>query len=242
MKKGIYLLPNSLTLCGMFFGFFSILSSIKGNYIHAAWAVIIADVFDGLDGWVARLTHSTTKFGIELDSLSDLVAFGVAPAILVYNWAVAPFGRIGFAAAFLFTACGALRLARYNVQMGSAESKAFTGMPIPGAATVIATVVLFFQEIGAFTPRKNIFVLVLTICLSLLMVSTLKFHGLKEVDFRRRKPFWILVVFVLGVVIVAIHPAIALFAFAMIYLAEGIIENVYLYNKKQKRRSPEVKL
>jgi CDP-diacylglycerol--serine O-phosphatidyltransferase len=242
MKKGIYLLPNSLTLCGMFFGFFSILSSIKGNYVHAAWAVIIADVFDGLDGWVARLTHSTTKFGIELDSLSDLVAFGVAPAILVYNWAVAPFGRIGFAAVFLFTACGALRLARYNVQMGSAESKAFTGMPIPGAATVIATVVLFFHEIGVFMPRRNVFVLILTICLSLLMVSTLKFHGLKEIDFRRRKPFWILVVFVLCVFIVAIHPEIALFAFAMIYLAEGIIENVYLYNKRQKRRSPEGKL
>lgn len=242
MKKGIYILPNSLTLCGMFFGFFSILSSIKGNYVHAAWAVIIADVFDGLDGWVARLTHSTTKFGIELDSLSDLVAFGVAPAILVYNWAVAPFGRIGFAVVFLFTACGALRLARYNVQMGSTESKAFTGMPIPGAATVIATVVLFFHEIGIFTAQKNIFILILTFCLALLMVSTLKFHGLKEIDFSRRKPFWILVVFVFGVVLVVIHPPIALFAFAMVYLAEGILENTYLFYRKQKKRSLEAKL
>ncbi len=234
MKKGIYVLPNSLTLCGMFFGFFSILSSIKGNYIHAAWAIVIADVFDGLDGWVARLTSSTTRFGIELDSLSDLVAFGVAPSILVYNWAIAPFGRIGFASAFLFTACGALRLARYNVQMGSTESKAFTGMPIPGAATIVATLVVFYNEIWAALPQKNVFILIMTIFLSILMVSTLRFHGLKEIDFKRRKPFWILVAFVFVSVIIVIHPAIALFVFAMIYLAEGIVENIYLYYKKRK--------
>jgi len=235
MKKGIYILPNSLTLCGMFFGFFSILSSIKGNYIHAAWAIMIADVFDGLDGWVARLTSSTTRFGIELDSLSDLVAFGVAPSVLVYNWAIAPFGRIGFAAAFLFTACGALRLARYNVQMGSTESKAFTGMPIPGAATIVATLVVFYNELWAILPQKNVLILIMTIFLAMLMVSTLRFHSLKEIDFSRRKPFWILVVFVFVFVIIVIHPAIALFVFAMIYMAEGIIENIFINYKKRKR-------
>lgn len=139
MRKGIYILPNSLTLCGMFMGFYSILSSLKGDYIHASYAIIIAMIFDGLDGWVARLTNSTTKFGIELDSLSDLVAFGVAPSVLLYKWALFPFNRIGWAAAFLFMACGALRLARYNVQMGSTESKAFTGMPIPAAATIVSS-------------------------------------------------------------------------------------------------------
>lgn len=241
MKKGIYLLPNSLTLCGMFFGFFSILSSIRGNYVEAAWAIIIADVFDGMDGWVARLTRSTTRFGIELDSLSDLVAFGVAPSVLVYQWSISPFGRIGFAAAFLFTACGALRLARYNVQMGSAESKAFTGMPIPGAATIVATLILFSNEVGVPLPQKNIFVIILTFCLSLLMVSTLRFHGLKEIDFRRRKPFWILVALVFGFVIIVIHPPIALFVFAMIYLGEGIIENIYLSYRRGKKgaRGPQ---
>jgi len=115
-------------------------------------------------------------------------------------------------------------------------------MPIPGAATVIATVVLFFHEIGIYTAQKNVFILILTFCLALLMVSTLKFHGLKEIDFSRRKPFWILVVFVFGVVIVVIHPPIALFAFAMVYLAEGIIENTYMFYRKQKKRSLEVKL
>lgn len=241
MKKGIYILPNSLTLCGMFFGFFSILSSIKGNYIHAAWAIIIADVFDGLDGWVARLTGSNTRFGIELDSLSDLVAFGIAPAIMVYKWAIAPFGRIGIAAVFLFAACGALRLARYNVQMGSTESKAFTGMPIPGAATILATLVLFFHEIWDGPPQKNLFILLLTVFLAILMVSTLKFHGLKEIDFRKRKPFWILVAVVLAFAIIVIHPAIALFVFAMIYLAEGIIENIYLFYRKKKKQAAEVR-
>lgn len=235
MKKGIYILPNSLTLSGMFFGFYSILSAIKGNFDYAAWAIMIAVVFDGLDGWVARLTHSTTRFGIELDSLSDLVAFGVAPSVLIYKWAIAPFGRVGFAAAFLFTACGALRLARYNVQMGSTESKAFTGMPIPGAATIAATLVLYWHEIWEATPQGNVFVLILTIFLALLMVSTLRFHGLKEIDFRRRKPFWILVVFVVGIVLVLIHPPTALFVFAMAYLFEGLIENIYIFTRKRKR-------
>lgn len=241
MKKGIYVLPNSLTLCGMFFGFYSILSAIKGNYVHAAWAIIIAIIFDGLDGWVARLTHSTTKFGIELDSLSDLTAFGVAPAVLIYKWAIAPFGRIGFAVAFLFMACGALRLARYNVQMGSTESKAFTGMPIPAAAVVLATLVIFYSEIWEGTPEKNIFILLFTLILALLMVSRLKFHGIKEIDFSTRKPFWILVAIVLVLAIIVIHPEVALFVFAMVYLLEGIIENIYLYYKEQQLPAQEVK-
>ncbi|MFI5294921.1 MAG: CDP-diacylglycerol--serine O-phosphatidyltransferase [Thermodesulfovibrionales bacterium] len=235
MKKGIYILPNTLTLCGMFFGFFSILNAIKGNYVDAAWAIFIAGVFDGLDGWVARLTNSTTRFGIELDSLSDLVAFGVAPSVLVYKWAIAPFGRIGFAAVFLFTACGALRLARYNVQMGSTESKAFTGMPIPGAAGVLGALVLFYDDIWRAVPEKNVFMLILTIFLSILMVSTLRFHGLKEIDFKKRKPFWLLVAIVVVFVAFVIHPPVALFIFAMIYLAWGIIENIYLMYRKGKR-------
>lgn len=241
MKKGIYILPNGLTLCGMFFGFFSIMAAIKGNYLHASWAIMIAIIFDGLDGWVARLTHSTTRFGIELDSLSDLVAFGVAPAVLIYKWAIAPFGRIGFAVAFLFMACGALRLARYNIQMGSTESKAFTGMPIPGAASIIAALVIFYHQIADGPPEKNLLILILTIILALLMVSTLKFHGVKEINFKKRKPFWILVAFVLGITVIVIHPPVALFVFAMIYLAEGIIENIYRYYKKYKLKTAEAR-
>jgi CDP-diacylglycerol--serine O-phosphatidyltransferase len=239
MRKGIYILPNTLTLCGMLLGFYSILAAIKGNYLHAAWGILIANIFDGLDGWVARLTHSTTRFGIELDSLSDLVAFGVAPAVMLYKWALMPFGRVGWAAAFLFCACGALRLARYNVQMGSTESKAFTGMPIPGAASILASLVIFYTEVWDTMPAKNYIILVLTFILSVLMVSTLRFHGVKEIDFRERKPFWLLVAIVIVFALIIMHTEIALFVFAMIYLIGGIIENIILYHRKKKRMSKE---
>lgn len=234
MKKGVYLLPTSLTLCSMFLGFYSILASLKGNYVHASWAIMFATIFDGLDGWVARLTHSTTKFGIELDSLSDLVAFGVAPAVMLYKWGLFLFGRIGWAAAFLFMVCGALRLARYNIQMGSTESKAFTGMPIPGAATVVATLVIFYHEMWKTTPDKNYSILFLSVFLSVLMVSTLKFHSAKELNLGRRKPFSILVAIVIVFTFIVVHPQIALFLFAMLYLIGGIIENMILFYKKRK--------
>ncbi|MFZ3122882.1 MAG: CDP-diacylglycerol--serine O-phosphatidyltransferase [Thermodesulfovibrionales bacterium] len=233
MRKGIYILPNSLTMCGMFAGFYSILAALKGDYIPAAWAIMIAVVFDGLDGWIARLTNSTTRFGIELDSLSDLVSFGVAPAVILYKWSLMKFGRIGWAAAFLFVACGALRLARYNVQMGSTEKKSFTGMPIPAAASVVAATVIFYNEMN-WPGSKSIFILSLAFVLSILMVSTLRFHGAKELDFKKRKPFWILVAIAVVFAIMIMHPEIALFVFAMIYLTAGIIENSYIYYKKFK--------
>lgn len=231
MRKGIYLLPNSLTMCGMLAGFYAILASLKGNFVHSAWAIMIAAIFDGLDGWVARLTNSTTRFGIELDSLSDVIAFGVAPAVMIYNYSLAEFGRIGWAASFLFVGCGALRLARYNVQMGSTEKKSFTGMPIPGAATVVASTVLFYSE-QKWQAAGSYFALILIFVLSLLMVSTLRFHGAKEINFRKRKPFWILVAVILAFAVIIMQPEPALFVFLMIYLLAGIAENIYLYITK----------
>ncbi|MBI5050740.1 MAG: CDP-diacylglycerol--serine O-phosphatidyltransferase [Nitrospirae bacterium] len=234
MRKGIYILPNALTLCGMFLGFYAIIASFKAHYIYAAWAILIANIFDGLDGWVARVTHSTTRFGIELDSLSDLIAFGVAPAVLLYGWSLHSFGRVGWGAAFLYVMCGALRLARYNVQMGSVESKAFTGMPIPGAAVVLASLVLFYHEMWGKAAGKNPLVLVLVFILAILMVSTLRYHGIKEIDPKRRKPFWILVVFVLVLVLVFMHPEITIFTFSMGYILLGIIENAVLFYRKRR--------
>jgi len=238
-KKGVYLLPNALTLCGMYCGFFAIMSAINGNYIYAAWAIIIAIIFDGLDGWIARLTNTSTRFGVELDSLSDLVAFGVAPSVMMYKWTLMPFGRVGWAAAFLFVACGALRLARFNVQTGSPGSKAFKGMPIPGAAAVLSSVVIFYYgyEMRVGPPEKNIFYPLFTIILALLMVSTLRFHGVKEIDFRERKPFWVLIVFVLILFVFLIHASSAMFIFAMVYLVWGIIENgVIVFKRIRKTR------
>lgn len=233
MRKGVYVLPNALTMTGMFFGFFSILSSFRGNFEAAAWGILIASVFDGLDGWVARLTNSASRFGVQLDSLSDLVAFGVAPAVLLYTWALVPFGRIGWAAAFLFMGCGALRLARFNVQAGTTESKAFTGMPIPGAAGIVAATVLFYLEMWETSPGKNWYLVLLTVVLAALMVSTLRYHGAKEVKLGKRKPFWMLVLFAVIVALVIAHPPIVLFSFGMIYMTAGIIENIYLFMRKR---------
>ncbi|GER92519.1 CDP-diacylglycerol--serine O-phosphatidyltransferase [hot springs metagenome] len=238
-KKGVYLLPNTITLCGMFAGFFAILSAINGNFLNAAWAIIIANIFDGLDGWIARLTNTSTRFGIELDSLSDLVAFGVAPSVMMYKWALSPFGRVGWAAAFLFVACGALRLARFNIQTGTPGSKAFKGMPIPGAATILASIVIFYYEFWTSIPEKNIFFPIITIIISLLMVSTLRYHGLKEIDFRERKPFWVLIVFVLVLFVLFVHPSTAIFIFAITYLLWGIIENIFLFAKRRKLKQME---
>lgn len=235
-KKGVYLLPNTLTLCGMFCGFYAIMSAINGNFLHAAWAIILANIFDGLDGWIARLTNTTTRFGVELDSLSDLVAFGVAPSVMMYKWALMPFGRLGWAAAFLFIACGALRLARFNVQTGSSGSKAFKGMPIPGAASILSSVVIFYYVHWDGIPDKNVIYLVLTIFLALLMVSTLRYHGIKEVDFKEKKPFWMLIVFVMILFVMLIHPSTAIFVFAMVYLFWGIIENIILLVKKRNEK------
>jgi len=234
MRKGIYILPNTLTLCGMFCGFYAILASYKSDFIVAAWAILIANIFDGLDGWVARLTSSTTKFGVELDSLSDLVAFGAAPAVLIYSWALQPFGRLGWGAAFIFVICGALRLARYNVQMGTEESKAFTGLPIPGAGTAIASLVLFHNEVWGGKVEPSYLVLFLPFLLAVLMVSMLRFHALKEVDFKKRKPFWFLVAIGTAFVLVIMYPQIVIFTFAMVYVSWGIIEGSYLIHKNRK--------
>lgn len=240
MRKGIYILPNTITLCSMFFGFYSILLSFRGDYTHGAWAILIAMIFDGLDGWVARMTHTTTRFGIELDSLSDLIAFGVAPAVLIYGWSLQAFGRLGWGAAFLFVICGALRLARYNVQMGSTESKAFTGLPIPGAASIVAAVILFYTEIWGNLDGKNYLILFLTFSLAILMVSTLKYHGIKELSSRKRMPFWLLVVVVVTIVLIFMYPEIMIFIFSIGYILWGIVESAIIFRSRRRTRGEPI--
>lgn len=236
MKKGIYILPNILTLVSMFFGFLSIIFTMKGNYIHGAWAIVLANIFDGLDGIVARATGSSSRFGLELDSLSDLITFGVAPAVLLYKWSLQDFGRVGWAFSFFFLVCGALRLARFNVQTSPGEIKPFTGMSIPAAATIMASIVIFHYEFHDYPPEKSIPVLILTGITSLLMVSNLRFHGLKEINLRSRRPLWVLLGFVLVMLIILIHPPVTLFIFAMGYLLIGIIENILLFLKGKRKK------
>src|SRR4051794_29092980 len=165
MKK-IYLVPNFVTTANLFCGFYSIIATLNHEYLTAAWAIIAASIFDMLDGRIARLAKATSQFGVEYDSLSDLISFGVAPAILLYQWALQPFDRLGWLAAFLYVVCGALRLARFNVMTGVISKKYFQGLPIPMAAGMVATFIIFNQTRGWPSPggslSRDLMVLVLT--------------------------------------------------------------------------------
>ena len=220
MKKGIYILPNLFTTASLFSGFYSIINSMKGQYYIAAVAILIALVLDGLDGRIARITNTTSKFGAEYDSLADLVAFGVAPAMLAYTWSLAPFGKWGWGAAFLFVTCGALRLARFNIQIGIIESKVFNGLPIPGAASVIATIVLFYylHSEGNF---NHPIMLIAVVMLSLFMVSNIKYYSFKDLNFFARKPFTAFVVILLVLTIIISEPEITIFTFFVGYSLSG---------------------
>ena len=178
--RGIYILPNLLTTASLFSGFYAIIAAINGRFEAAALAILISLVLDGLDGRVARMTQSASGFGLQYDSLADLVAFGVAPGILVYLWALQPFGRFGWVAAFLFVVCGALRLARFNVQIGSIDPRYFNGLPIPAAATMVATAILFYYHLGEWAPSRHIYILAMIYILSFLMVSNIKFYSFKK--------------------------------------------------------------
>jgi len=246
MRKGIYVLPNLITLSSMFAGFYSIIASLNSDYERAAWAIMIASVFDALDGWVARMTHTATRFGIEIDSLADVISFGVAPGVLVYTWTLSSFGRIGWLGSFFLVACGALRLARFNVQMGSTEKKHFSGLPIPASALVISTTVLAYQELIdilehlnlvriADAAGKDYWVLALTFLLAGLMVSNITYHSLKEANLKERRPFGMLVVMAAFLAVVAYHPALVLFLVSISYVLVGIAEALY---KLMKRRKP----
>ncbi|MBI5190921.1 MAG: CDP-diacylglycerol--serine O-phosphatidyltransferase [Nitrospirae bacterium] len=239
MRKGIYILPNLLTMTGMFFGFNSIVNSIRGDYTDAAWAILIAAVFDGLDGWVARMTKTTSRFGVELDSLSDLVSFGLAPSLLFYNWALIPYGRYGWVGAFLFAACGALRLARFNVQMAGSEKKWFTGLPIPGAAGMVATFVIFHRTVIGDRPAEKLVILVMIYVLAFLMISTVKFHSLKELNTKDRRPFWMLLVALVMLASIAVNPPVMMFVFNAAYIVWALAEYVLTFGKRRDKIKPE---
>ena len=224
-RRGTYIVPNLFTTANLFSGFFGIVNAINGKFEIAAMAILVSCVFDILDGKVARLTRATSRFGLEYDSLADLVAVGVGPGLLVYLWALRPFGRLGWLAAFLFVACGALRLARFNVQAGTVSSKYFVGLPIPGAATMIATTVLFFDGWEISSPHLlGVPLLVLTYLLGFLMVSTIPFNSFKDFEFVKSKPLPVLFLVVLLVTVVAVSPGPMLFTILLTYVISGPLE------------------
>ena len=221
IKKGIYVLPSFLTSLSMLAGFYSIVATLNGDFVNAAWAILVAGIFDGLDGRVARITHSTTRFGVEYDSLSDLVSFGIAPGVMMYWWALKPLGRLGWLAGFLYVACGAIRLARFNVQINTVESKYFQGLPIPAAAGLVATVIIFLTNFEIEPQSVQIPLLLISYLLAALMVSTVKYNSFKDLQLARRKPFNALIIVVLLIVFVVSEPRIMLFSLCFAYVLSG---------------------
>jgi CDP-diacylglycerol--serine O-phosphatidyltransferase len=237
----IALLPNMLTTMCLFSGFYSIVASINGRFLHAAVAIIIAGLFDGLDGRIARLTRTTSKFGEQYDSLCDLISFGMAPALLAYLWVLQPYGRYGWLAAFLYVATTALRLARFNSMIDETPKNVFVGLPCPAAAGMVATSILFCSFISASGTFRDIVMLLMMYGLSYLMVSTHKYSSFKEIS---KTKFQFLVGMVLLLIVIATEPQVTLFLLGVIYVLSGPLAGVYrvLVPKRKKSLNEQEKL
>ena len=233
----IYVLPNLLTTMNMFFGFFAIIHGIKGNFPYAAYAIVAASVFDLLDGRVARMTCSTSKFGAQYDSLCDLVSFGIAPGLLLFQWSLQPFGRIGWLASFFYVTCGALRLARFSVQQDVIEKNYFQGLPIPMAAGIVASSVLAFQDLSLAAHRSP-WILAMTFLLGFVMVSTFRYRSFKDIDLKHRLPFTYLVMGVFILALIAIRPEVMFFVLFLTYATLGAIFGTLRLGRPLKKPAP----
>ncbi len=229
LKRGIYLLPNLFTTGSLFAGFYAIIAAIQMDFWWASLAILVSIVFDGLDGAVARLTKSSSPFGIQYDSLCDFAAFGIAPAILIYNWALAPFGRIGWLAVFIFAACSALRLARFNAFTQTLGPTAdFRGLPTPAAAGMIASWVFLAEhyELGRLAPDtlqgpSSYLLAIMAYTLAFLMVSTVRYTSFKDLGGRLQRPFRVLVGAVLALFVAAAVPQVVAFVIISAYTVSG---------------------
>ena len=228
-RKGIYILPNLFTTAALFAGFYAIVQAMNGLFEQAAVAIFIAMVLDGLDGRVARLTRTQSAFGAEYDSLSDMVSFGAAPALIAYEWALRGLGRWGWIAAFVYCACAALRLARFNVNTGVVDKRFFQGLPSPAAAALVAGFIWLMTEIGVrgedleWLSWKQITwtMFVVTLYSGLTMVTNVPFYSFKDVQMKKSVPFVVIVLIALVIAIINIHPPIVLFSVFVIYGLSG---------------------
>ncbi len=225
-NRGIYLLPNLLTTAGLFSGFFAVVSSMNGQFAHAAIAIFIAMIFDGLDGRVARMTNTQSEFGAEYDSMADMVSFGIAPGLVSYNWALSGMGKLGWLAAFVFVAAAALRLARFNTQVGVADKRYFQGLASPAAAGVIASLVWVGNKYELNGQDFGFFVSLITIVTGLLMVSNFRYNSFKEVDWKGKVNFIVVLLIVLVFVVVASSPAELLLAIFVLYACSGPVTTI----------------
>ncbi len=248
--RGIFLLPNLFTSASLFSGFYSIIATFNGNYFYGAIAIIFSIFFDGIDGKVARLTHTTSAFGVEYDSLSDLVGFGVAPAFLAYSIALSSFGRVGWVIAFIYVACAAIRLARFNTQIDTVEKSVFNGLPSPAAAGLVTTTILLYvtPSSGLDEDKKALFssmikhpidlilnkpidfilsqhftILLLVLISGLLMISTVKYKSFKNADMIKEKPVSFLLLAIIMMSLIVLEPVKMLFAIFIIYTISGLV-------------------
>lgn len=247
MRRGVFLLPSLLTLGSLFCGFYAVVAVYNDDYVQASLVVLVAFLLDGVDGAVARMTGTGTDFGVQLDSLADLVSFGLAPGILVYVFALRPYGRVGWLAAFLFAACGALRLARFNIQTAMLDKRYFVGLPIPAAAAVVASFVFLMKDSSTFVlfnhevisrQTTSVIAVILIYALSFLMVSRVRYRSLKEFDFGKRRPFTALVALLLGILVIAAQPALLLFLLFLGYAASGVVRTLPIFPRRSTLELP----
>jgi len=238
-RRGIYLLPNLFTTAGLFGGFFAIVASMSGRFEAAAIAVFIAMFMDGLDGRIARMTNTQSDFGKEYDSLADMVSFGLAPALVIYQWALIPLGKVGFAAAFIYAAGAALRLARFNTQAGTADKRYFQGLASPAAAALIVAFVWWGDDAAWVRDDIAWLAAFLTVAAGLLMVSNVRYNSFKDQDLKGKVPFFkiLLVVVVFG--LVAMDPSKMLFLIALAYAVSGILLTLMQLRKRRAERKSQ---
>jgi CDP-diacylglycerol--serine O-phosphatidyltransferase len=222
--------PSVLTTANLFCGFYGIIAALREDFYQAAIAILVAVVFDGLDGKVARLTKTTSNFGVEYDSLADLLSFGVAPSLILYLWALEPVGRFGWIAAFIFLICGALRLARFNVQVGQSAGFHFTGLPIPAAAGMVASLILLSKDFMAFAEPKPLVILGVACGLAFLMVSNIKYRSFKNVRLKGRHPNW-LIILAIPLLALILKPELLICVLFGLYIVSGPVEQVVVHHR-----------
>jgi len=235
-RKGIYLLPNLFTTAALFSGFYAIIAAINGNFETAAIAVFISMVFDGLDGRVARLTHTQSDFGAQYDSLADMVSFGLAPALTMYTWSLLHLGKWGWLATFIYTATAALRLARFNTQIGKVDKSYFQGLASPSAAAVVSGFVWLGYAHQIDGKTVAFFSFIITIAAGILMVSNIRYHSFKDLDLKGRVPFMTILTIVLIFALISIDPPKMLFASFALYAISGPMH--FLMKKNRQRQNP----
>jgi CDP-diacylglycerol---serine O-phosphatidyltransferase len=223
-RKGIYLLPNLFTTASLFSGFYAIVQAMNGAFETAAIAIFVSMVLDGLDGRIARLTHTQSEFGAQYDSLSDMVAFGVAPALVMYVWALKGLGKLGWIAAFVYCAGAALRLARFNTNIDVIDKRYFQGIPSPMAAALLAGLVWVFDDLGIDRELwLSIIAWVFTMFAGITMVSNVPFYSFKEFNVKKAVPFWMIAVFAAGFAVISLQPSVVLFLLVLGYSVSGYV-------------------